>query len=275
MELRFVPSLGHALLCALARSQLYLCDCARLDFCGRRSCLMHEQLPIRRSGVSNRCGLAVAVKLQTSAAISTSTAPCSWLGFFPLGHRNGFRPPTLERLGLRTGKIGSNEPPHAWPSPARTLATALHLAVPQFRDFVAKWTQATHVAGISEVVLPSPNNSPQPSTYIAERNMPHRDELQLDFSQRQTHAFCNRYALDRKPSHRFGCTTTMGEAEEVEGLRFTIASFSPTLRSETTEFNQSCLFWMQRKSKLSETLTCSYSAQVTPSMPGAGCRLSS
>ena len=60
--------------------------------------------------------------------------------------------------------------------------------------------------------------------------MPQLDELQFDFSQRQTHAFCNRYALDRKTSLRFGCTTTIGEAEEVERLRFTIASFSPTLR---------------------------------------------
>ena len=44
------------------------------------------------------------------------------------------------------------------------------------------------VAGNSEAVLPSPNNSPKPSTYIAERNMPQLDELQFDFSLRQTHA---------------------------------------------------------------------------------------
>jgi hypothetical protein len=45
-----------SIVCIL-RTQLYLFDCARLDFYGRCSCLMHERLSIRRTGVSNRSEL--------------------------------------------------------------------------------------------------------------------------------------------------------------------------------------------------------------------------
>src|SRR5215831_9660641 len=116
------------------------------------------------------------------------------------------------------------------PSPGRAvlLTTPPERAAPEVDDPKTERAKLPNVCWHCVVCKEAGNNLPQPMPLFGDRVMPSLSHLLLNFLERRPHAVASGFPFDLELSAA-ACSADEGEAQEVEGLRFSEPPMSAAL----------------------------------------------
>ena len=144
----------------------------------------------------------------------------------------------MQNTGLR--KPSDQEGGETIPAHLRALTTADEDAPPQTSNATLEDTQLSRVTRNRMVLVVSQHGLPKPGTDLARTVMPPALKLSLDGFELRDHPL-----LRRNPPDDEGpvgeLPTEVGEAQEREGLGFSLSTLLPVSSGEPPELDQSCL----------------------------------
>src|SRR6266478_2974308 len=161
--------------------------------------------------------------------------------------------------GIRMTSTGGRQPavdqaPHPVPKHAGFLAAPQERAMPEPTYLEPKRVQRRTVGRHSVITNVSTYDRPQPLTHFRDGVMHAAFEFGLHLAQFRLQPFANRLPQDRKASVPPLLPTDVGEAEEVERLRFPFSALLPVFGCERSELQQPRFLGMQFQAELSHSL---------------------
>ncbi len=136
------------------------------------------------------------------------------------------------------GKPAVNHAPHPIPKHAGVLATPQESAVPEPTYLKPKRVQRRAVGRHSVITNVPTHDRPQPLAHFRDGVMHASFEFGLHLAQLRLQPFANRLPQDREASVPPLLPTDVGEAEEVERLRFPFSALVPVFSREQSELQR-------------------------------------
>src|SRR5437667_6084322 len=160
--------------------------------------------------------------------------------------------------GIRMTSTGGRQPavdqaPHPVPKHAGFLAASQERAMPEPTYLESKPVQRRAVGRHSVITNVSTHDRPQPLAPFRDGIMHASFAFALHLAQLRLQPFANRLPQDREASVPPLLPTDVGEAEEVERLRFPFSALLPVFSRERSELQQPRFLGMQLQAELSHS----------------------
>src|SRR5258707_849943 len=157
--------------------------------------------------------------------------------------------------GIRMTSAGGRQPavdqaPHPVPEHSGFLTAAQERAMPEPTYLEPKRVQRRAVGRHSVITNVSTHDRPQPLAHFRDGVMHASFEFGLHLAQLGLQPFANRLPQDREASVAPLLPTDVGEAEEVERLRFPFSALLPVFGCERSELQQPRFLRMQFQTEL-------------------------
>ena len=180
--------------------------------------------------------------------------------------------------GIRMTSAGGRQPavdqaPHPVPKHAGFLAAPQERAMPEPTYLEPKRVQRRAVGRHSVITNVSTHDRPQPLAHFRDGVMHASFEFGLYLAQLRLQPFANRLPQDREASVAPLLPTDVGEAEEVERLRFPFSALLPVFGCEWSELQQPRFLVMHPPPPVARP--CSGTSQVLLVCPTSRVRSSS
>src|SRR5258708_4595729 len=143
-----------------------------------------------------------------------------------------------------------DQAPHPVPEHSGFLTAAQERAMPEPTYLEPKRVQRRAVGRHSVITNVSPHDRPQPLAHFRDGVMHASFEFGLHLAQLGLQPFANRLPQDREASVAPLLPTDVGEAEEVERLRFPFSALLPVFGCERSELHQPRFLGMQFQTEL-------------------------
>src|SRR5579864_2254259 len=161
--------------------------------------------------------------------------------------------------GIRMTSAGGRQPavdqaPHPVPKHSGFLAAPQERAMPEPTYWEPKPIQRRTVGRHSVITNVSTHDRPQPLAHFGDGVMHASFEFGLHLAQLRLQPFANRLPQDREASVAPLLPTDVGEAEEVERLRFPFSALLPVFGRERAELQQARFLGMQFQAELPHSL---------------------
>jgi len=163
----------------------------------------------------------------------------------------------FERIGMAYtdwGQVAFDQPFHSFPEDSPLLAAAREGPMPETSDLEAEQEQRRGIHGHPVVLQVSLEHTAQPLSDFREGVMHPLPEFGIDLSQLRLEPRPLDLAQDRKHSIGAFAAADRGEAQEVEGLGFSLSPASAVAIGKGAELDETGLVWMQFQGETGQTL---------------------